>query len=291
MALNHYFNNQPNTTTGEQAFYEDLINEAISIRGHNVYYILRESRDEVDMLFGEDPTSKFTNYFVIEMYIKNTRQFDGEEDMLTKFGLEIHDNIKFLVTGRAFNRVIPQEIAIRPREGDLIYSTLFNKMFEITFAKNDPIFYALGRRSVDQAYFYELTCETFKFSHEKISTGVAEIDSIPQKNAYAIELYMAGSSSTQFMITEEVLQANSGATAVVSDWNPTNKILKLINIKGQFEVGDAIIGLTTNTTLSLASFDPITNASPESVVDNLIFEEEANTEVISIETNPFGMPS
>ena len=292
MALNKYFNNVPKTLTGEQSFYESLVNEAIQIRGHNVYYILRESLDEVDYILGEDPVKVFKTVYTIPMFSQNVEEFHGDQDYLSKFGLEIRDHIKFLVAGREFEKTVPANVITRPREGDLIYSPLYNKMFEITFLKNDPIFYALGRRAVDRAYFYELSCEAFKYSHEKITTGIPEIDDITKKKGYIIELYVnVGANTQNYSIGEEVYQGSSYATATASgtvvDWNRNTGLIKLAQIKGLFGVGNTVVGLASNTNYYISGFDPITTSPRENISDNILFEQESNTTIDSTETNPF----
>jgi hypothetical protein len=293
MAINKFFENQPNAYSNEQNLYEDLIYEAIQIRGHNVYYIPRESRDQVDMLFGEDPTSKFENAYEIEMYIKTNRGFEGDQDFLSKFGLETRDNMKFLLAGRAFDRVVPKNLISRPREGDLIYSTLFGKMFEITFVQNDPVFYALGRRTTDRPYFWELACETFKYSHDKIATGIDEIDDIVRKNAYTIKLHM-GTGSGGYLIGESVFTGSSLETAtaqgIVSDWNPDDKILSITNIKGIFVAGANTTGSLTETTYTISGLNDLDGGGQWNIVDNVILEDESNNTIVTTETNPFNFP-
>lgn len=286
MALNPFFNNQPKTIYGEQALYENLLNEAIQIRGHNVYYIPRESRDEIDWILGEDPTSKFVQEYQMEMYVQNTRDFDGAQDMLSKFGLDIQDNLKFLVTGRTFDRVMNNQMP-RPREGDLIYSTLFVKMFEITFVKSDPIFYSLGRTAADRPYLYELACETYKFSYEKIKTGIDEIDQIPKDHAYIIE-FVLSENEGNYLIGEEVYVGDGSVQAIVNDWNPTNHTIKLMNIVGEFSIDDILIGKSSTSEHIILGFDEKDSKPRLNIIDNILFENEANSSVDLSETNPFG---
>lgn len=291
--LNKYFNNQPNRRSNEQNLYEDLINESIQIRGHDIYYILRESRDKIDFILGEDPTSKFEDIYKMEVYVQNVKTFDGDEDYISAFGLEIRDNIKFLLTGRTFERMIPSNIAVRPREGDLIYSTLLNKMFEITFVKNDPIFYSLGRRSIDRGYIYELSCETFKYSHEKIDTGIKEIDEILRQVGYIQELFL-DTGIGEYIIGEEVYTGNTLETATskgkVVDWNPINKVIKIGEITGEFSSNTILIGNSSLSKHTIIDYDKLENQSRENIIDNLLFEQESNNSIIKTEINPFGAP-
>ena len=75
MALNNYF--QTHTHVNEQNLFEDLIVEAVQVFGHEVSYLPR-TLNNVDNIFGEDPTSTFESAYPVEMYIKNTDGFEGE---------------------------------------------------------------------------------------------------------------------------------------------------------------------------------------------------------------------
>jgi len=103
MSTNVYFNNF--AYAREQDLVEDLTIEAIKIYGHNVKYLPR-TRVNTDNLFGEDVLSKFDEAIDIEMYIKNVEGFEGEGDLLSRFGLEIRDQITFTVARKRFDQAI-----------------------------------------------------------------------------------------------------------------------------------------------------------------------------------------
>ena len=142
------------------------------------------------MLFGENPLSKFTDYYVVEMYIENRLDFGGDQDFLTKFGLEIRDHMSLLVSKRAFEKSVPTAIRIRPSEGDLLWIPLFGRLMEITFLEQEMEFHSMGRRTL---YTYQLKCEQFKYSSETISTGISEIDIVQNKNAHTLMLKLDNS--------------------------------------------------------------------------------------------------
>ena len=87
MTSNLYFNNH--AFHGEQNLIEDLIVESIKIYGLDVQYLPRTIVAE-DSFFGEDPLSKFTDSYEMEMYIKNVEGFEGEGDFLSRFGKVPH---------------------------------------------------------------------------------------------------------------------------------------------------------------------------------------------------------
>ena len=92
--LNQYFNNI--NYGREQDLVEDLTIECLKIYGYNVKYIPSVFVRE-DPLFGEDTLRKFDDAVDLEMYIKNVEGFEGEGDFLSKFNLEIRDQITLTV--------------------------------------------------------------------------------------------------------------------------------------------------------------------------------------------------
>ena len=61
----------------------------------------------------------------------------------------------------------------RPNEGDLIYFPLTDKLFEIKFVEHEDVFYQFGRLQT-----YDLRCELFQYSSERIDTGDSDVDVI-----------------------------------------------------------------------------------------------------------------
>ena len=180
--VNLYFNNF--AFSGEQRLIEDLIIESIKIYGMEVKYMPRTLIAE-DNLFGEDVLSQFNEAYNIEMYIKNVNGFDGDGDFLSKFGLEIRDEMTLTVSQRRFNDEIivledspfgQEDSEVRPLEGDLIYFPLNGKIFEVKHVEHEAIFYQMGSLQT-----YDLRCELFEYSHEQFDTGISEIDGIEDK--------------------------------------------------------------------------------------------------------------
>ncbi|NRA13584.1 MAG: hypothetical protein HRT57_16705, partial [Crocinitomicaceae bacterium] len=185
MPTNQYINNFENAQ--EQKLLNDLVEESIKFYGIDVYWVPRTfvSKDDI---YGEDVLSKFTHAYPIEMYIKNVEGFEGEGDFLSRFGLEIRDQITFTVSQRRFDSMVSgysglpatQADYSRPREGDLIYFPLNKKIFEIKFVEHEERFYPLGTLPV-----YDLRCELFVYSSEKIDTGIPELDKLETDFTYA----------------------------------------------------------------------------------------------------------
>jgi len=171
MATSVYFNNFE--ASMEQYLIEDLVIESIKIHGHDIYYITRTA-GAVDDVLNEDDLSEYKRADFIDMYIKNFDGFEGEGDFLSKFGLEIRDEMTLTIARRTFELDVSTYTGNdRPLEGDLIYFPLNKKMFEIKFVEHEPVFYQMGALQM-----YDLRCEMFEYSQETFSTGVAEIDTL-----------------------------------------------------------------------------------------------------------------
>ena len=215
MATNKYFSNF--TYGREQDLVEDLTIESIKVFGHDVKYMPRTiiSRDN---LYSEDSLSKFNDAAEVEMYIKNVEGFEGEGDLLSRFGLQIRDEMTFTLARKRFDQIRTEKLMTevgynyltesantgapsrqyltgnnetesivleagtangysitsnRPFEGDLIYFPMVAKLFEVKQVEHESIFYQTGRLQT-----YDLRCELFEYSSERLDTGYSEIDEI-----------------------------------------------------------------------------------------------------------------
>ena len=175
MAVNHYFQGGDGIgSQGEKRLIEDLIVENLKIYGHAVYYLPRTLVNR-DLILGEDSASRFDDSYLIEMYFETVEGFTGEQELISKFGLEVRDDTTFVVSKRRFQEQVddPANLMIdgRPNEGDVIYYPLMNKFFEIAFVEDQEPFFTLGQLPV-----YKLRCKTFEYSSEEFNTGHADID-------------------------------------------------------------------------------------------------------------------
>lgn len=170
MTTNPYFTGGDYQSSGEQNLMETLIIEQIKIAGHTMIYLPRTLMKE-DMILGEDTISKFSNSNGIEMYLDNYDAWQGQGDMIAKFGLQIQDNATFTVSKKRFREVFPE--MHRPREGDLIYFPRTKALMEITFVEHENPFFQLGK-----LFVYKITAELYQYSHETFDTGNIDIDRI-----------------------------------------------------------------------------------------------------------------
>ena len=178
MPTNVYFDTG---TKPEQGLYEDLIIEQLRIYGQDVYYIPRKLAG-TDDVFGEDIGSSFEDAYLIEMYMETIDGYEGEKELMSKFGLDIQDDATFVVARRRWEQFVSIDnnliVSSRPNEGDLIYFPKASKLFEITFVDHDDPFY-----QVHNLPTYKLKCKTFEYGSESIDTGITEIDEIEDDNS------------------------------------------------------------------------------------------------------------
>lgn len=291
MATNQYFNNFPGVITPEQLLVEDLIIESIQVYGTDVYYLPRNTQSQVDNVYGEDPAKLFDKAFGLEMYIGSVMGFEGQSEFFTKFGLEIRDPMRIVLARRTFQKYVPG--LKRPREGDLIWVPALSNLFEIKFVEEEKDFYTLGRRP-PFFYYYELNIELYKFSNEKFVTGIGDIDQLGRDYSYTIQLTMS-SGAGAYQRDEVVYQGSNTnyatATARVKNWDRVNKLLDVINIKGNIASGTALNGNTSSASYTVTSYDRQDFASTlEEFADNVDIQTEANAVIDFSETNPFGDP-
>ena len=200
MALNPFF---LQGSAGEQFLVQDLINEQLKIYGIDVYYLPRKFLKTDDIL-REVESSKFDDNFIIEAYLDNYEGYAPGSDIMTKFGLRLKNEINLIISSERFEEFISpflsgiQEaiddgtnteydinITTRPREGDLIYFPLGERLFEIKRVEAEKPFYQLGK-----TYVYELQCELFEYENEDIDTSIEEIDNTVKDEGYITTLVL-----------------------------------------------------------------------------------------------------
>ena len=207
-----YFDNFNNY--GEQDLIESLVVESISIYGHTVYYLPRTLVTKDD-IYGEDKLSTYNELFEFDMYIKTFDSYEGDGQFLSKFNLEVRDSATFSIARRSFgNEIAAQRPDIqRPREGDLVYSTMMKKMFVIKYVNQTAIFYQMGELQI-----WDISCDVWEYSNERFSTGNAEIDSIEEKYSVANvtnENAYEAAMLDVFATNQEFQQEGSG----IIDWS------------------------------------------------------------------------
>ena len=201
MALNPFF---LQGTSSEQRLAQDLINEHLKIYGVEVTYIPRKFVGN-DNIFNEIQSSKFDDNFAIEAYVNNFDGYGGAGDVLTKFGMSLKDEVILTISKERFEDFISPfmsanndgtdtseiTLATRPREGDLVFFPLGQRLFEVKFVEHEDPFYQLGKN-----YVYQLKCELFEYEDEVIDTSIDAIDTQVKDEGYISTLNLIGIGRT-----------------------------------------------------------------------------------------------
>jgi hypothetical protein len=309
MATNVYFS-QKNRM--EQNLYEDIVIESLQMYGQDVYYLPREIITQ-DTILNEAVESEFNEAYVIEMYIENTSGFEGDGELMSKFGLEIRDQATFIVSRRRFRQLVSfnnnQVEQDRPLEGDLIYYPASKSLFEIKFVEHEQPFYQLTNLPV-----YKMQCELFEVSGEKFDTDISALDSQLRQIQTGIMLRILHSTvkfQPDDLVQQELLEANSGKFIFgkVISVNDTLggydiEIGEIYSNTGQFEkFSESDEGWKNLKCDSTGADAPIIEAYDidtagsdgtfigDNQAQNRDFELEADNIIDFTESNPFGDPS
>jgi hypothetical protein len=141
-----------------------------------------------DNILNEDPLNLFDQAYRLEMYLAKTSGFDGEGDLLSKYGLEIRDTATFIVSSRRWEEAVARvgsvQLEQRPAEGDILYFPLTKSFFEIRRVENKDPFFQVGKFNV-----FKLECELAQFSSERVETKIEEINDLAQNTAHDIQSY------------------------------------------------------------------------------------------------------
>ena len=172
MTLNPFF---LQGSENEQFLIQDLINEQLQTYGVEVYYLPRKVF-KTDDIIREVQSSKFDDSFLIEAYLNNYEGYASGADLMTKFGLRLTNEVSLTLSRERFEDFIApilegmatgiaegyitdytfEDLVTRPKEGDLIYFPLGERLFEIKRVESEKPFYQLNRN-----YVYELSCELY----------------------------------------------------------------------------------------------------------------------------------
>ena len=215
MPTNVYFDTG---TKPEQALYEDLMIEQLQIYGQDVYYIPRKMAG-VDKCWQEDISSSFESSYLIEMYMENVDGYEGEKELMSKFGLDIQDDATFIVARRRWEQFVSIDnniiVSSRPNEGDLVYFPKGKKLFEITFVDHDDPFY-----QVHNLPTYKLKCKTFEYASEVLDTGIAEIDAIETDNSLdMLSHQMTLEDGTGSLMLENAVEGAAASYIILETYN------------------------------------------------------------------------
>lgn len=193
--LNPFFLNGSKT---EQGLVQDLINEQLRMYGVEIYYLPRRYIT-TNSVIKEVIQSDFSNAYPIEAYVDNYEGYVGQGTLLSKFGIENRDDLQLIISKERFENYITPltknlsniELSSRPKEGDLIYFPLGDRLFEIKFVEPEQPFYQLKK-----TYVYELKCELFRYEDEVIDTSISHIDDEIEQIGYIQTISLIGVGRT-----------------------------------------------------------------------------------------------
>jgi hypothetical protein len=317
MPRNVYFSHGSNA---EQILFEDIQIEALKIYGHETYYLPRKILTR-DMILNEDRESLFDDAYMIEMYIEDIEGFGGEGNLMSKFGLEIRDEVTFVVARRSWNKLVGiwnnTVDNFRPNEGDLIYLPLSNSLFEISFVEHEQPFYQIQNLPV-----YKLQARLFEYNDEDFRTGIEGIDDIETVHADILSMLIRnitgdielGTRLYQYFPSVEyntlVARKDALPGLIAAETEQSEKdilqaeldgidsdILDAFNampyISGIITEQDALGGTITNRTVFLADFetnttDPkdfyvSTNGNLDTYITNALTLDEFNSPTVRAE--------
>lgn len=197
MALNPFF---LQGSANEQFLLQDLINEHLRTYGIEIYYIPRKVLGQDDII-REIEASKFDDNFAIEAYLENFDGYAPGSDIMTKFGINLQNEVTLTISKERFEEFVQPFMAessddeillnTRPREGDLVYFPLGERLFEVKRVEHEQPFYQLGTN-----YTYKLECELFQYEGEDIDTSIDFIDDEVKDQGYITELTLVGQGVT-----------------------------------------------------------------------------------------------
>ena len=278
------------TVRSEQDLYENIIIESIKIYGQDVQYMPRTLVAE-DKIFGEDVVSRFDDAYTVEMYLENIDGFEGDQELFTKFGVEIRDRATLHVSRRSWDRLVGYNVDYdRPREGDLIYLPLSDQIFEIMRVVDDKPFYQLSNLPT-----YRMEIELFEYGDEDFDTGVESIDEV-EAIGNRIKLTLAASSSNGFKLGENIeyvvdVDAGTKLIAEIVNWDASTNVLEVAHVGSTdglwrtFSAGTTITSTETSITKTINS---IGDELQQVFSQNDDFETEADGFLDFSEGNPFG---
>jgi hypothetical protein len=195
MATSLYFNNFG--ASNEQNLIEDLIIESIRMYGKDMYYIPR-TKSSVSDVFRDVQYSTYDNPIFVEMYIRNVDGFQGDGEFLSKFGVEVRDQITFTMAQRVFNEEVGKYTnESRPFEGDLIWFPLTAALYQIKYVNKKAIFYQMGALQT-----YDIVCELYEGNSDVFNTGIAEIDTKYNALSLAEDTYFILAENGNTLVTE-----------------------------------------------------------------------------------------
>ena len=183
-----------NNSKQEQNLIQSLVNEQLQMYGIEIFYIPRRYVTK-NTVIREVIQSEFDNAYPIEAYLDSYEGYGGQGTLLSKFGIQEQDDLTLIVSRERYENYISPliknipniELATRPKEGDLIYFPLGDRLFEINYVEHEQPFYQLQKN-----YVYTLKCQLYRYDDEVIDTGIETIDDEIDQLGFIQKLQLIG---------------------------------------------------------------------------------------------------
>ena len=92
-------------SSSEQRLVQDLINEQLKIYGQDIVYLPRKVINK-NTIIKEVTASTFDDAYRMEAYLLNYQGFEGNGDILQKFGVQTTDAVTFVISKERYEDFI-----------------------------------------------------------------------------------------------------------------------------------------------------------------------------------------
>ena len=246
--LNPYF---LNGSQNEQNLVQSLVNEQLKMYGVEVYYLPRQYATEKTII-KEVIESKFEHAYPLEAYVDSYEGFGGQGTILSKFGIQEKDDLTLVISRERFSDYISpfmkdipniKGATHRPREGDLIWFPLGEKLFEIKYVEHEQPFYQLEKN-----YVYQLRCELYRYEDEVIDTGIEDVDDEIQEisTGFTKTLVLVGVAETA-LATATLCSGGSVNQISITNMGNNYNIAPIVAFSSAPSGGQTATGIATIT--------------------------------------------
>ena len=250
----------------EQNLYRDLVVESIQIYGHDVHYLDRTLVDE-DSILGTDSLSKFTTQAKIEMYMEDSGGgFAGEQELMGQFGLQNLSEATFVVAKKRFQDLTKQITiesgtdtlggSILLEDGTLDSGTVeASASFESGYLISEATSTNSDRPLEGDLIFHPILSKLFQINFVDHDEPYFQLDNNP---VYKLRCRL-------FEYSSEILDTDITAIDVIEDNLSTDTLALQFTMEQDSATIDALL--------------------LESGFGRIIHEDDANDEVVALETS------
>ena len=250
----------------EQNLYRDLVVESIQIYGHDVHYLDRTLVDE-DSILGTDNLAKFITQAKIEMYMEDSEGgFAGEKELISQFGLQNLSEATFVVAKKRFQDLTKQITiesgtdtlggSILLEDGTLDSGTVeASASFESGYLISEATSTNSDRPLEGDLIFHPILSKLFQINFVDHDEPYFQLDNNP---VYKLRCRL-------FEYSSEVLDTDVSAIDAIEDNLSTDTLALQFTMEQDSATIDALL--------------------LESGFGRIIHEDDANDEVVALETS------